>query len=78
MNHFFVFNSLFFVLSRVWKEVNAACVENGEFRLAQICGLNLVIHAEELEVGEIMVMNGFKIEVFSHIIISFVASYPLV
>ncbi|KAI8903541.1 hypothetical protein EDD86DRAFT_242981 [Gorgonomyces haynaldii] len=35
--------------TKVWKEVNAACVENGEFKLAQICGLNLIVHAEELE-----------------------------
>ncbi|KAJ3401399.1 hypothetical protein HDU80_006064 [Chytriomyces hyalinus] len=36
--------------TKVWKEVNAACIANGEFRLAQICALNLIIHAEELEV----------------------------
>lgn len=35
--------------TKVWKEVNAACVEYSEFRLAQICGLHLVVHAEELE-----------------------------
>ncbi|KAJ1927952.1 Clathrin heavy chain [Tieghemiomyces parasiticus] len=35
--------------TQVWKEVNAACLEEGEFRLAQICGLHLVVHAEELE-----------------------------
>ncbi|KAJ3029464.1 hypothetical protein HDV00_009596 [Rhizophlyctis rosea] len=35
--------------TKVWKEVNAACVENNEFRLAQICALHLIIHAEELE-----------------------------
>ncbi|RKO83825.1 armadillo-type protein, partial [Blyttiomyces helicus] len=35
--------------TKVWKEVNAACVDNGEFRLAQICALHLIIHAEELE-----------------------------
>ncbi|KAJ3372990.1 hypothetical protein HDU91_001672 [Kappamyces sp. JEL0680] len=35
--------------TKVWKEVNAACVDNREFRLAQICGLNLIIHADELE-----------------------------
>jgi len=35
--------------TKVWKEVNAACVEHSEFRLAQICALNLIIHAEELE-----------------------------
>ncbi|KAI8915232.1 hypothetical protein DFJ77DRAFT_461771 [Powellomyces hirtus] len=34
--------------TKVWKQVNAACVENGEFRLAQICALHLIIHAEEL------------------------------
>lgn len=27
-----------------------ACVEAKEFRLAQICGLHIVIHADELEV----------------------------
>lgn len=32
----------------VWKQVNDACIENREFRLAQICGLNLIIDAEEL------------------------------
>lgn len=32
----------------VWKQVNDACIENKEFRLAQICGLNLIIDAEEL------------------------------
>ncbi|KAJ3211483.1 hypothetical protein HDU67_004519 [Dinochytrium kinnereticum] len=35
--------------TKVWKEVNAACIDNGEFRLAQICALHLIIHAEELE-----------------------------
>ncbi|KAJ3294084.1 hypothetical protein HK104_003936 [Borealophlyctis nickersoniae] len=35
--------------TKVWKEVNAACVDNGEFRLAQICALHLIVHAEELE-----------------------------
>ncbi|KAI5295640.1 hypothetical protein KEM52_000745 [Ascosphaera acerosa] len=34
---------------KVWKEVNAACVDKKEFRLAQICGLNLIVHAEELQ-----------------------------
>ncbi|TPX38293.1 hypothetical protein SmJEL517_g00095 [Synchytrium microbalum] len=35
--------------TKVWKDVNAACIESGEYRLAQICALNLIIHAEELE-----------------------------
>ncbi|KAJ9249588.1 hypothetical protein DTO207G8_6562 [Paecilomyces variotii] len=34
---------------KVWKEVNSACIEKKEFRLAQICGLNLIVHAEELQ-----------------------------
>lgn len=38
------------ILLRVWKQVNAACVDKKEFRLAQICGLNLIVHAEELTV----------------------------
>ncbi|TPX15538.1 uncharacterized protein E0L32_004236 [Thyridium curvatum] len=33
---------------KVWKEVHEACVEKKEFRLAQICGLNLIVDAEEL------------------------------
>ncbi|KAI5123544.1 hypothetical protein M0805_006703 [Coniferiporia weirii] len=34
--------------TQVWKQVHAACIEKQEFRLAQICGLNIVVHAEEL------------------------------
>jgi len=34
---------------RTWKEVNLACVEAKEFRLAQVAGLHIVIHADELE-----------------------------
>eukprot|EP00761_Pharyngomonas_kirbyi_P011776 gb/GECH01011802.1/.p1 GENE.gb/GECH01011802.1/~~gb/GECH01011802.1/.p1 ORF type:complete len:1690 (+),score=396.56 gb/GECH01011802.1/:1-5070(+) len=34
---------------RTWKEVNKACVEAEEFRLAQMCGSHIVIHADELE-----------------------------
>lgn len=36
--------------TRVWRDVSEACLDVKEFRLAQMCGLNLVIHAEELEV----------------------------
>ena len=34
---------------KVWKQVADACVAKKEFRLAQICGLNLIVHAEELQ-----------------------------
>lgn len=33
----------------VWKLVNDACIAKEEFTLAQICGLNLIIHAEHLQ-----------------------------
>ncbi|XP_040566519.1 LOW QUALITY PROTEIN: clathrin heavy chain 1 [Lepeophtheirus salmonis] len=35
--------------TRTWKEVCFACVENNEFRLAQMCGIHIVVHADELE-----------------------------
>eukprot|EP00013_Stygamoeba_regulata_P001571 CAMPEP_0177634934 /NCGR_PEP_ID=MMETSP0447-20121125/3632_1 /TAXON_ID=0 /ORGANISM="Stygamoeba regulata, Strain BSH-02190019" /LENGTH=1733 /DNA_ID=CAMNT_0019136687 /DNA_START=44 /DNA_END=5243 /DNA_ORIENTATION=+ len=35
--------------TRTWKEVNQAAVECGEFRLAQICGLHIIVHGDELE-----------------------------
>ncbi|GAA5893039.1 clathrin heavy chain [Sporobolomyces salmoneus] len=35
--------------TQVWKQVNAACIDKKELRLAQICGLNLIVHAEELQ-----------------------------
>ncbi|PPQ65881.1 hypothetical protein CVT24_011212 [Panaeolus cyanescens] len=34
--------------TQVWKQVHSACIEKEEFRLAQICGLNIIVHAEEL------------------------------
>ena len=30
-------------------QVCFACVDNEEFRLAQICGMHIVVHADELE-----------------------------
>ena len=30
-------------------QVCFACVDNEEFRLAQMCGLHIVVHADELE-----------------------------
>jgi len=34
---------------RTWKEVNLACVEAKDFRLAQIAGLHIIIQPDELE-----------------------------
>ncbi|KAG1853052.1 armadillo-type protein [Suillus subluteus] len=33
--------------TQAWKQVHAACIEKAEFRLAQICVLNIVVHTEE-------------------------------
>ncbi|XWS29035.1 hypothetical protein CRYUN_Cryun25bG0122100 [Craigia yunnanensis] len=35
--------------SKTWKEVCFACVNAEEFRLAQICGLNIIIQVDDLE-----------------------------
>lgn len=35
--------------TRTWKEVCYACLEVQEFRLAQMCGMYIVVHADELE-----------------------------
>jgi len=35
--------------SRTWKEVLEACVDAKEFRLGQMCGLNLISNADEIE-----------------------------
>jgi clathrin heavy chain len=32
-----------------WKEVCFACVDEKEFRLAQLCGLNIIVNADDLE-----------------------------
>lgn len=68
-------------MSRVWKQVNAACVDKKEFRLAQICGLNLIVsfpsiyfinkaenqvHAEELPaLLSLYERNGYFDEIIS-------------
>ena len=31
------------------RQVCYACVEEGEFRLAQLCGLNIIVNADDLE-----------------------------
>ncbi|KAI9297462.1 putative CHC1-clathrin heavy chain [Neoconidiobolus thromboides FSU 785] len=35
--------------TRVWRQVHDICIEQNEYRLSQICGLNLVIHTDELQ-----------------------------
>ncbi|KAH9852080.1 clathrin heavy chain [Lenzites betulinus] len=52
--------------TQVWKQVHAACVEKGEFRLAQICGLNIVVHAEELsELVQMYERRGYFDEILA-------------
>lgn len=51
---------------KVWKQVNEACVAKKEFRLAQICGLNLIVHAEELQgLVKQYERNGYSDELIS-------------
>jgi clathrin heavy chain len=51
---------------KVWRQVNEACVAKKEFRLAQICGLNLIVHAEELsELVKQYERNGYFEELIS-------------
>nr|CAG8563230.1 8822_t:CDS:10 [Entrophospora candida] len=46
--------------------VHGACVQHKEFRLAHICGLNLVVHAEELQsVTRLYENNGYIDELLS-------------
>lgn len=35
--------------ARCWKEVCFACVDESEFRLAQLCALNIIVNADDLE-----------------------------
>ncbi|EFA76771.1 clathrin heavy chain [Heterostelium album PN500] len=35
--------------TKTWKEVSAACIDAKEFRLAQVCGLFIIVHGDELE-----------------------------
>jgi clathrin heavy chain len=49
---------------RTWKEVCFSCVEEKEFRLAQLCGLHIVVQADELEsVVEFYLARGYFDEV---------------
>ena len=42
------------------RQVCYACVEEGEFRLAQLCGLNIIINADDLEeVSDFYQRRGF-------------------
>ncbi|KAF2157129.1 clathrin heavy chain [Myriangium duriaei CBS 260.36] len=51
---------------KVWKQVHEVCVSKKEFRLAQICGLNLIVHAEELaELVKQYEYNGYFDELIS-------------
>ncbi|PSC73488.1 clathrin heavy chain [Micractinium conductrix] len=44
---------------RTWKEVAYACVEEGEFKLAQLCGLHIIINADDLmEVSDFYQSRG--------------------
>lgn len=50
--------------TRTWKEVCFACVDGKEFRLAQMCGLHIVVHADELE--ELINYYQVRLRIRSH------------
>eukprot|EP00210_Caulerpa_lentillifera_P001245 g1201.t1 len=51
---------------KTWKEVCYACAEESEFRLAQLCGMNIIINADDLEeVSEFYQSHGFFDELIS-------------
>ena len=51
---------------RTWKEVCYACVEEGEFKLAQLCGLNIIVAADDLaEVSEFYQARGHSDELIA-------------
>eukprot|EP00850_Spirogloea_muscicola_P021740 SM000260S09936 [mRNA] locus=s260:121843:132691:+ [translate_table: standard] len=52
--------------SRTWKEVCFACVDAEEFRLAQLCGLNIIVQVDDLEeVSEYYQNKGYFDELIS-------------
>uniref|UniRef100_A9U2Z4 Clathrin heavy chain n=1 Tax=Physcomitrium patens TaxID=3218 RepID=A9U2Z4_PHYPA len=52
--------------SRTWKEVCFACVDAEEFRLAQICGLNVIVQVDDLEeVSQYYQNRGCFVELIS-------------
>lgn len=53
--------------TRTWKEVCFACVDGQEFRLAQMCGLHIVVHADELE----ELINYYQVRETEHLILTF-------
>ncbi|GAY40449.1 hypothetical protein CUMW_052030 [Citrus unshiu] len=52
--------------AKTWKEVCFACVDAEEFRLAQICGLNIIVQVDDLEeVSEYYQNRGYFNELIS-------------
>lgn len=49
--------------TRTWKEVCFSCIDGKEFKLAQVCGLHIVVHADELaDVIDYYQSRGFFLE----------------
>eukprot|EP00299_Pterocystis_sp_00344_P020124 c9905_g1_i1.p1 GENE.c9905_g1_i1~~c9905_g1_i1.p1 ORF type:complete len:1692 (-),score=393.52 c9905_g1_i1:99-5132(-) len=49
--------------TRCWKEVMISCLDNEQFRLAQMCGINLIVSPDDLEeVVHIYEVRGFFTE----------------
>ena len=52
--------------AKTWKEVCYACVEEGEFKLAQLCALNIIVAADDLmEVSAFYMEKGLTEELIA-------------
>lgn len=52
--------------AKTWKEICYACAEESEFRLAQLCGLHIIVNADDLEeVSQFYQSHGFFGELIS-------------
>lgn len=60
--------------TRTWKEVCMSCVDAEEFQLAKTCGLNIIVHADELEE---VAWHYEKLGHFEHLITLLEAGLPL-
>uniref|UniRef100_A0A0E0R335 Clathrin heavy chain linker core motif domain-containing protein n=1 Tax=Oryza rufipogon TaxID=4529 RepID=A0A0E0R335_ORYRU len=53
--------------AKTWKEVCFACVDAEEFRLAQICGLNIIVQVDDLEeAGQLHLVKPYMVAVQSN------------
>ncbi|KDR74583.1 hypothetical protein GALMADRAFT_141595, partial [Galerina marginata CBS 339.88] len=52
-------------ITQVWKQGHAACIEKSDFRLAQICGLHIIVHTELSALIQLYERQGHFEEIIS-------------